>query len=862
MDRSTCNPHELLAPAGDWESLRAAVANGADAVYFGLPAFNARQRATNFALAELPEVLAYLHDHNVKGYVTLNTLIFSDELPRAAEYAAAIAGAGADAVIVQDLGLLRLIRRLAPTLPIHASTQMTQTEAEGLELLRALGVSRVILARELTLPEIAVIRRQTAMPLEVFVHGALCISYSGQCLASEAFWGRSANRGVCGQACRLPYELVVDGQPLRQGDRRYVLSPQDLAAYDRLPQLVELGVAGFKIEGRLKSAHYVAAATRVYRAALDAALAGRPFVLPRDQEAELVQSFSRGLGHGFLDGVNHQQLVVGRFSKKRGVHIGDVVATTARGVVVQLTGQPAESLVKPGDGVVFDDGHPERDEQGGRVFSVEATPTAGKPAPRRARRPDRPARVLLTFGRSDVNLAAIAVGSQVWKTDDPAIRRRLETSYRRDVVARRIPLHVSAEALLDQPLRIDVCDDAGHAAQVVAEQPLRTAEKHPLTVALIRQQWGRLGHTPFELARVELRGARGPADSLPLMVPKSVLNDLRRRAVQALRAQRTAACRHTIAEPDVLNTLRDELLLPGVGTPDTEHRTAVTERTPQLHVLARTAEQFNAALAWAPTSRSVTRGILYCDFRDTGDYEQAVARGRSAGAPVGLATPRVLMPGEQDDLHRMAELAPHAVLVRNLGALRFLREHFPHLDLVGDASLNVANELAARELIECGLRRWTPAHEVDGPRLSAILRRIPAAAVEVVVHEHVPLFHMRHCLFAACLSDGPRCGDCGWRCRSHELHLRDRAAVLHLVWPESSGRNTVFGAVVRSLAESPSGLKQLGVRHYRVELLRETPADLPALLDSYVRILADEYHAGVHVGCAGARGPGSGARHP
>lgn len=841
MHDSTLNLPELLAPAGDWEALRAAVANGADAVYFGLPLFNARQRATNFELAELPDVLAYLHDHNVKGYVTVNTLIFSDELPRAAEYIAAIAGAGADAVIVQDLGLLRLIRRLAPTLPIHASTQMTQTEAEGLELLRALGVSRVILARELTLPEIAAVRRRTAMPLEVFVHGALCISYSGQCLASAAFWGRSANRGVCGQACRMPYELVADGQRCDTGDRPYLLSPQDLAVYDRIPQLVELGVAGLKIEGRLKSAHYVAAATRVYRAALDAAIAGKPFVLPADHEAELVQSFSRGLGHGFLDGINHQQLVEGRFAKKRGVHIGDVVATTARGAVVQLAGRPAEFPVKPGDGVVFDDGHPERDEQGGRVFSVE--PVAGA----------HPARFRLTFGRGDVNLAAITRGSQVWKTDDPAIRRRLETSYRRDVVVRRTPLHVCVEALPGQPLRIEVRDDAGHTAQVVSEQPLCAADKHPLTLTLIHQQWERLGNTPFTLAHVELRGPDGPADSLPLMVPKSVLNGLRRQAVAALCEQRLAASRHAITEPAALDALRAELLLPGA---------AATERTPQLHVLARTLEQFDAALAWAPTSRSVTRGILYCDFRDTGDYEQALARGHAAGWSVGVATPRVLMPGEEADLRRTAELSPDAVLVRNLGALHVLHEHFPHLNLVGDASLNVANELAARELIECGLRRWTPAHEVDGPRLSAILRWIPATSVEVVMHEHVPLFHMRHCLFAACLSDGPRCGDCGWRCRSHELYLRDRAAVLHLVWPESSGRNTVFGAVVRSLAESPGGLKQLGVRHYRVELLRETPADLPALLDSYVRILADEYHAGAHVGFAGARGPGSGARHP
>jgi len=251
---------ELLAPAGDWDSLRAAAANGADAAYFGLEVFNARRRATNFKLDELPGVVAYLHERNVKAYVTFNTLIYTDELPQAVEYAAAIAQAGADAVIVQDLGLARLIRRLAPTLPIHASTQMTQTEPGGLDFLRGLGVSRVILARELSLTEIERVARATAMELEVFVHGALCISYSGQCLASESLWGRSANRGLCAQACRLPYRLVVDGRTAELGEREYLLSVPDLAAYDRVADLVRLGIAGFKIEGRLKSAPYVAAA--------------------------------------------------------------------------------------------------------------------------------------------------------------------------------------------------------------------------------------------------------------------------------------------------------------------------------------------------------------------------------------------------------------------------------------------------------------------------------------------------------------------------------------------------------------------------------------------------------------------------
>jgi putative protease len=249
-----------MSPAGDFDALRAAVANGADAVYFGLIAFNARHRATNFTRESLPEVMQYLHRHNVKGYLTFNVLIFSDELAEAVELLKEIAAAKVDAVIVQDLGLALLIQHLAPDLHVHGSTQMTLTEPRGVEFVKnELGVRRVVLARELSTKDIGAISQATDTPLEVFIHGALCVAYSGQCLTSEALGGRSANRGQCAQACRLPYELIVDGQVKDLGDKAYLLSPQDLAAYDLVDDLVKLGVSCFKIEGRLKSSQYVAA---------------------------------------------------------------------------------------------------------------------------------------------------------------------------------------------------------------------------------------------------------------------------------------------------------------------------------------------------------------------------------------------------------------------------------------------------------------------------------------------------------------------------------------------------------------------------------------------------------------------------
>jgi len=227
---------ELLAPAGNWECAKAAVENGADAIYFGLEQFNARMRAENFTAADLPKLMEWLHQRGVKGYVTLNTLIFQSELAAVERYLRSIISAGVDAVIVQDIGLCRLIRQLSPDFPIHASTQMTITSAAGVDFAKQLGCQLVVLARECSLKEINRIQQQLSdralsLPLEVFVHGALCVAYSGQCLTSEALGGRSANRGECAQACRMPYELIADGQVVDLGDRRYLLSPQDLAGF-------------------------------------------------------------------------------------------------------------------------------------------------------------------------------------------------------------------------------------------------------------------------------------------------------------------------------------------------------------------------------------------------------------------------------------------------------------------------------------------------------------------------------------------------------------------------------------------------------------------------------------------------------
>jgi U32 family peptidase len=297
--RSSNKKPELLAPAGNWQCAKAAVENGADAIYFGLDQFNARMRSLNFTEADLPELIAFLYSRGVKGYVTFNTLIFPKELAKAEQYLRSIISAGVDAAILQDLGICRLIRHLSADFPIHASTQMTITSSAGVKFAQNLGCELVVLARECSITEIQKIHSQldNQTKLEVFVHGALCVAYSGQCLTSESLGGRSANRGECAQACRMAYKLIADGKEVDLGDRHYLLSPQDLAGLEVLPELVATGVSCLKIEGRMKSPEYVANVTRIYRQALDRLIDSQFQSLPEDRY-NLEMAFSRGLYSG------------------------------------------------------------------------------------------------------------------------------------------------------------------------------------------------------------------------------------------------------------------------------------------------------------------------------------------------------------------------------------------------------------------------------------------------------------------------------------------------------------------------------------------------------------------------------------
>ena len=803
-------PPELLAPAGDWDCVRAAIENGADAVYFGLDCgHNARARAANFPISDLPRLIETLHRHGVRGYVTLNTLAFDGELGEIEGLAREIAGGGVDAVLVQDVGVARLLRACCPELPLHASTQMTLTSAETIRLAEALGMERVVLARELSLDEIGAIRRETTLELEVFVHGALCVAYSGQCLTSEALGGRSANRGQCAQACRLPYELVCDGRDVDLGAQRYLLSPQDLAAYDLTPELLAAGVTSLKIEGRLKTPEYVANIVRHYRRAIDGAVAGeRATFTPRDIEA-MELSFSRGFSPGWLLGCEHKRLVPATSSAKRGVRLGTVVAVGRGRVTVDLV-----AAVKRGDGVAFDPaGGGDDASQGGRVYEVFERGVSLTDTVERGR-------VDLAFAHGALDFATILPGQTVWKTDDPVLTARLRDSFRAplDQLHRRQPVDLKVDVAEGEPLRVEAALGDGRAAVVVStDQPAEPARRHPLTVDVLRDQLGRLGGTPFELRHLEARVVGAP------MLPLSVIGKLRRDLVESLLAAAVGVAPRSIRAGAVGAVARaDEPLWREVeaSTPGAD---------PVLHLLCRSLGQVEGALAAGVRE-------VDADFPDIRHYRDAVQRVRSAGGAIRTATPRIHKPGENGIFELMLKQQPDAVLVRNFAALSFF--HGRGMTVDADFSLNVTNRLSAAFFRAHGARRIVPSYDLNRDQLAELVAALPAAILEPVIHQRMPLFHMEHCVFCAVLSPGTDKTNCGRPCDDHTVKLRDRVGVEHPLTADVGCRNTLFHAVAQSGAEVVPMLLARGVAHFRVELLDEPAEAIEGIVSAYRDLLA------------------------
>jgi putative protease len=826
---------ELLSPAGNWDCARAAVAAGADAIYFGLPKFNARLRADNFSEADLPELMAYLHKHGVKGFIAMNTLIFTSEIEAAEKQLRLVGEAGVDALIIQDLGLAKMAREIIPHVELHASTQMTITSPEGLAFLETLfPMERAVLSRELSIKEIEKFTSslktsnfQLDTPIEVFVHGALCVAYSGQCLTSESLGQRSANRGECAQACRMPYEIIVDGEVQDLGEHRYLLSPQDLAAVDLIPDLIKAGVVSFKIEGRLKTPEYVAAVTRVYRKAIDACTVAADCIRPADQnnneigmadtirrhdpittedKYELEMTFSRGLTTGWLAGTNHPYLTHGKFGKKRGPFLGTIIEAQNGWIRLDTPPSAQNPPLKAGDGIVFDAGENRDLEQGASIWKIEND------------------RIIFHRTFSGINFDRIRPGVTLYKTSDPALESSIRKFWQNAKPKQhKTPLHLIVSGKAGEPLVAGASctrplegNPATPLATTSSSILLSSASNKPITTEVLTAQLSRLGDTPYELASLENQ-IEGDCH-----LPISALNQLRRDLVEAMSAQSSGDLR----SPSSSNASYHTLFPPISNLP--------ISSAPKLAVLTRTLEQLEAAISCSPSQ-------IYCDFEDPRRYKDAVDLFRNANidSKLILATPRIIKSGEVGYLKMIDRAGADGLLLRNLAALHHFKDR-QDIIKIGDFSLNAANPLTAKLLKEnAGLDKLTISYDLNISQVLDLLEKTPTDWLELTLHQHMPMFHMEHCVFCTFLSTGTTYKDCGRPCEKHVVHLKDRVGQLHRLQADVGCRNTLFNGRAQTGARFFQQLLTSGLRNYRIELLDETHDAAISTITAYQNLLSE-----------------------
>ena len=796
MNSSAQTSPELLLPVGTREMLEAAVNNGADAVYFGVPHWNARGRTEDFSFDDVRDMIRYARIHGVRSFLAMNVLVFERELQELPEFLEKIISLEPDAFIIQDIGLARLIRAICPNQEIHASTQMTLASAEGVNLVKSIGFNRAVLARELSVKEIAAIKAATDLELEVFIHGALCVSYSGQCLTSENFGGRSANRGQCAQSCRLPYRIFVDGKEYRDTNAQYLFSTRDLCALPKLPELEEIGVNSLKVEGRLKSPEYVAAVSRAYRKALN-----RIPLDTKDMEP-LEVLFSRGLNTGWLDGDNHQELVDGTFSNHHGMVLGQVVKTDRGQVIVGLDSAISDAgenatYPQPGDGILFENAALGV-SIGSRLYAAQVTHLP------HAKRGD-PKLLKLEFGR-EFDTRQIAVGMQVYRNDSPALERELRKTFTDREQLVRLPVHMTLSGKIGGPLKLSVYDTPRNTVEVEADFTLEEArnkgnDADKALRELAQKELSALSSTAYQLKHLDIQVDRGA------FIPGKILRTLRQATIEKLDEKRT--------EWKVLNpsAAAGKTFLNETRVKFKSGASAAKEiARPIISVLVRNPDQIAALEGLAIEN-------VIMDFDWGVKYDTPLEQIRELGFKAGMATLRIHKPGESHYLKNILRLCPDFALVRNLGALSILKES--EIPLTGDYSLNAANSASYDWLLSQGLSTLHPSWDLNSTQLFDLLENIDGQRLELTLHQYMPAFHSEYCAFARALTTGRRFPECDKICTKHKVEILDHKGERHFLQSDAECRNTLFVGKPQSALKLLPRLRTAGVNHFRLEMLTE-----------------------------------------
>jgi len=721
---------ELMAPVGSIESLYAAIENGANAIYLGGKLFNARHYASNFDFEELKAAVEYAHLREVKIYVTLNILLDESELEQVIDYLIFLYNIDVDALIVQDLGLIKIIKELFPDFELSGSTQMTVNNYMGAKFLEEQGFKKVVLARELSIKEIKYISENTNIELEAFIHGALCVCYSGQCLMSSMFGGRSGNRGTCAQPCRMPYSIVniKNGQIISDRfNEKYILSPKDLNTIEYIQDIVNAGVTSLKIEGRMKKPEYVAVIVDKYRRALDSLDSDKNIEIKKRDIKEMAQMFNRGFTKGYIMNDFGKDLISFDKPNNRGVEIGKVVRKDNSYIYIQL-----EDSLNKGDGIELVNLN--GDSFGTIVSSMHID----------KKETDRG-----SFG--DIvrikNVNGVSKGATVNKTFDIELNKIAKETYinRKN----KIGIEMSILIALDKPLKLTITDFS-NSVTVFSKEKAEKGIKVSLNKERVITQLGKLGDTPYELLNIDV------CIDENVMVPMSVLNKLRRDGIEELNKKRgNINNRVEIKKNDLVPKIKELFDFPGNQGKSSN----------KISVKVSNFGQFNQ-LDLDKLDR------VYLDFSD--DIEECIKEVKHYEKEAYIYTDKIINNAEFKSLEKLLDKNIsdlNGVSVSNIGTLKFIKDKY-NTNIHCDIGLNTFNSMSAKMLFEYGAGSITLSPELTLNQIGNICNK-NNVIYETIGYGYLPLMVTKHCPFALVkgCKDSKECERCKY---NSGFGLKDR----------------------------------------------------------------------------------------
>lgn len=777
---------ELLSPVGDFEGLKAAVQSGADSVYFGSSLFNARAFATNFSKEDLKNAILYAKLRNVKVNFTLNTLLKDEEFDEAISIAEYVYSLGVDSIIVQDLGLAKYIINNLPDIDVHGSTQMTIHNLEGVLSLEKLGFKRVVLSREVGLSEIEYICANSNIEIEAFVHGALCISYSGQCLFSSTIGGRSGNRGRCAQPCRLPYDLVDENSNVL--DSGYLLSPRDLCSLQYIPDLIKAGVKCFKIEGRMKSPEYISVVTQIYRKYIDLALSNNPYIIDNADITRLMQVFNRGgFSSGNFEDDENLNYVCKEKPNNMGLYIGNVsYFNSAKGLVTLKTNEPLDI----GDKISF-----EKEEH---KYTISELMKNGKNIPTSLPNDT------ITIGRMKGD---ISLGDKIYKLTSKELSKNVKDFYNHENI--KIPLSGKITIKKGFPVILEVTslDNENYFSLSTSKTldviPIDSIS-NPLTEARVLEQLSKTTNTMFEFKNIVV-----DLDDNCYLPKISAINQLRR---------------DCLAELENLAIKRFERIVP-------DKATTVKVKSKTISNFAGVSLLLNELNPNFDYSRlkNVQRLYIPLKYFSLRNLQNIIAN-LSNRFNIYIYMPTIVKGNYKNIIYNSLDKYIEnyhikGIVVSNISSIYSLKKYFGKLDLIANYTLNVFNNSTIKELALNNISMVTLSPELDKTSLSK-LANTSVIPTELMVYGRLPIMNMGYCLLGSSNKCYPTCRtSCTY---NHKYFLRDRLGYNFRIIPDNTQTvTTIYNSKITSIPYS-----DINPNCVRISILDESIDEINNIIDN------------------------------